>query len=283
VPWKVPGTVYKPRVKGFTGSSVQFEDGTEIPDVDVVILATGYDYRYPFLDPLDPYNQPPGELPASGRRVIMTTNASAHSLSEGEQRLTANLNYLFPMDRHIVSLSSLHPLNALFFIGLPSSIANAPSDIAQSMFAGHLIARPDRVYPTSQITGQKGWNETLARELLLKNLTAFENGLASEGFDVYHLGHRMNLGSYTDAEYQDSLIVHLRAQDLVPSHDGGYIFVEPWRTRVLEKEFELLRIWKEIESRGEEELKRWLDGVETEEEWADLMDRLLEWGEEHGI
>ena len=30
-------------------------------------------------------------------------------------------------------------------------------------------------------------------------------------------------------------------------------------------------------------MKRWLGGVETEEEWADLMDRLVKWGEEHGI
>ena len=282
-PWKVPGTIYKPRAKGFSASSVQFEDGTEVSDVEVVILATGYNYHFPFLDPLDPYNQPSRELPTNGRRAIVTTNASAHSRSEGEQRLTINLNYLFPIDKQIMSLSSLHPLNALFFIGLPFPVANALNGIAQSMFAGHLIAHPNCVYPTSHITGQKDWNETLAREVLLKNLTAFENRLASEGFDIYHLGHRMNFGSYTDAEYQDSLIMHLRTQGLVPPHDGGYIFAEPWRTRARGKILELRCIWKEIESQGEEEVKRWLDGVETEEEWADLMDRLLEWGEKHGI
>ena len=250
--------------------------------MEVVILATGYDYHFPFLDPLDPYNQPSEGLPINGWRVVMTTDASAHSRSEGEQRLMTNLNYLFPVDRHIVSLSPLHPLNALFFIGLTFPAANALNDIAQSIFAGHLIAHPDRVYPTSHITG-KDWNETLARELLLKNLTAFENGLADEGFDIYRLGHRMNLGSHTDTEYQDSLIVYLRAQGLVPSHDRGYIFVEPWRTRARVKILELRCIWIEIERRGEEEVRRWLDGVETEEEWVDLMDRLLEWGEEHGI
>ena len=42
------------------------------------------------------------------------------------------------------------------------------------------------------------------RETLLKNLTALENRLASEGLDVYDLGHRMNLGPYNDVEYQDS-------------------------------------------------------------------------------
>jgi len=182
----------------------------------------------------------------------------------------------------MVSLSSLHPLNALFFIGLLAPVSNALNCIAQSIFAGHLIAQPDRVYPTSHITGQKDWDETLAREMLLKNLTTFEDWLASEGFDAYRLGHRMNFGLYTDAEYQDSLIRDLQVQGLIPLHDRGYIFVEPWRTRARRRIAELRIIWKRIESRGAEEVKRWLDGVETEEEWADLMDRLLKWGEEHG-
>ena len=282
-PVEVPGTIYKPRTRGFTSSSVQFEDGTEVLDVDVVILATGYDYRFPFLDPSDPYNQPARELPNREQRAVVTTNASVHSRPEGEPRLTENLKYLFPLDRQMVSLSSLHPLNALFFIGLPYPIIHAPNDIAQSLFADHLIAQPDRVYPTSHITGHEGWNETLARELLLKNLTAFENQLADEGFDVYHLGHRMDIGWYGQYDYQDSLITYLRSQGLVPPPDRDYIFAEPWRVRAMGYLPQLREIWEKIESRGEEEAEGWLDGIETEEEWADLMDRLLKWGEDHGI
>ena len=260
---------------------MQFEDGTEVSDVEVVILATGYDSRFPFLDPSDPYN--PTGHPSHERHAVLTTNPLAYSRSQRERRLTTNLKYLFPLDRQFVSLSPLHPLNALFFIGLPFPIANAPNDVAQSTFAGHLIARPDLVYPTSHITGHEGWNETLARELLLKNLTRFENRLADDGFDVYHLGHRMNVGSYNEYDYQDSLIMHLQSQGLVPSHDRDYIFVEPWRAQGRRKAHELRAIWKEVESLGEGEVKRWLDGVQTEEEWADLMDRLLEWGGGHGI
>jgi hypothetical protein len=213
----------------------------------------------------------------------VTTDASAYSRSEGEPRLTENLKYLFPIDRHIVSLSSLHPLNALLFIGLPYRTVYAPNDIAQSIFAGHLISHPDRVYPTSHIPSRDSWNETLAREILLKNLTVFENRLADEGFDVYRLGHMMNLGWFTENEYQDSLIAHLQSQGLFPRHDGGYVFVEPWRIRSIRNAFKLQRIWKEVESRGQEEVKRWLDGVVNEDEWADLMDRLTEWGEENGV
>ena len=279
----VPGTIYTHRTKGFTPSSVQFEDGTDVSDIDIVILATGYHYRFPFLDPSDPYNQPTSGIPVHERHAVVTTNATAYSRSEEEQRLTENLKYLFPLDRQIVSLSSLHPLNALFFIGLPIPSVAASSSTAQSIFAGHLIAHPNRVYPTSHTTGHNGWNETLARERLLKNLTAFENWLADEGFDVYRTGHRLDIGWYTEAEYQDSLITHLQSQGLVPRRDKGYTFVEPWRTRALERVSELRRFWKEVESRGEEVVKRWLDGVETVEEWADLMDRLVEWGEKNGI
>ena len=262
---------------------VQFEDGTEVSDVEVVILATGYDYHFPFLDPSDPYNPPAKGTPAHERFAVVTTNPSADSRSKVESRLTENLKYLFPIDKQILSLSSLHPINALLFIGLPYyRIIYGPSDIAQSIFAGHLISQPDRVYPTSHLTGRETWNETLARELLLKNLTAFETQLADEGSDVYRIGHKMNFGWYTQEEYQDSLISHLQCQGLVPRHDG-YIFVEPWRAQAKIKIPKLRIIWKEIESRGEEEVKRWLDGVGTEDEWADLMDRLVQWGEEHKI
>ena len=72
---------------------MEFEDGTEAFDVEVVVLATGYDYRFPFLDPSDPYNQPTKGLPARERHVVMKTNASAYSLPRGENRLTLNLKY----------------------------------------------------------------------------------------------------------------------------------------------------------------------------------------------
>ena len=178
----------------------------------------------------------------------------------------------------MVSLSSLHPLNALLFIGLPYLTYYAPNGIAQSIFAGHLISRPDRVYPTSHLTGRDNWNETLARQILLKNLTALEDRLAGQGFDFYRLGHKMDNERYPREEYQDSLIAHLQSQGLVPPHNGGYIFVEPWRIRTTKNLLRLEGIWKEIESRGEEEVRRWLNGVKTEDEWADLMDRLLQWG-----
>ncbi|KAM3915678.1 dimethylaniline monooxygenase [N-oxide-forming] 2-like [Leptodactylus fuscus] len=42
--------IVKPKVTKFTETSVHFEDGSIVDNLDVVVLATGYDYSFPFLD-----------------------------------------------------------------------------------------------------------------------------------------------------------------------------------------------------------------------------------------
>ena len=69
---EVPGTIYKPRMRGVASSSIQFEDGTEVFDVGVVILTTGYDYRFPFLNPSDSHNRSARELLRRFQRVVET-------------------------------------------------------------------------------------------------------------------------------------------------------------------------------------------------------------------
>lgn len=44
------GTVQvKPNIRRFQGSSVEFDDGSVVEDVDLVVFATGYTFSYPFL------------------------------------------------------------------------------------------------------------------------------------------------------------------------------------------------------------------------------------------
>uniref|UniRef100_UPI0014474EB4 dimethylaniline monooxygenase [N-oxide-forming] 5-like n=1 Tax=Epinephelus lanceolatus TaxID=310571 RepID=UPI0014474EB4 len=44
------GTVQvKPNIRRFQGSSVEFEDGSVVEDVDLVVFATGYKFSFPFL------------------------------------------------------------------------------------------------------------------------------------------------------------------------------------------------------------------------------------------
>ncbi|KAF7640698.1 hypothetical protein LDENG_00022160, partial [Lucifuga dentata] len=44
------GTVQvKPNIRRFQGSSVEFDDGSVVEDIDLVVFATGYTFSFPFL------------------------------------------------------------------------------------------------------------------------------------------------------------------------------------------------------------------------------------------
>ena len=215
-----------------------FRDGTN-SDADSVLLGTGYELRIPFLD--------------EGNTLV--TDPSAHSNVTHARGLVTNLRYLFPLHKHVLSLSPSYPPNALAFIGLPIFVANCPSDIAQSLFAAHAIVNPNLLPPRNE---------------LLAELAIYEQELREKGYDPYYVGHRLLDGSSSD--YQDDLVRYLKKQGAIP--DDGKEFVESWRREVLNHTF-LKRGWLRVEELGIEE--EWTKGLGTEEEWADLMRRLNDW------
>lgn len=174
----IDGVELKPEISHFAENGVVFVDGTSI-DPDVVLLGTGYELRKPFLERT-------GELLAD---PLAHDNSS---ISEGG--LYTNLRYIFPLHRHILSLSASYPTNALAFIGLPTYIPNCPSDVAQSLFAAHAIVNPS-IFPS--------------RDELLRELAAYDEHLRSLGLDPYANGHRMLLGT-GPSDYQDELVDFLK-------------------------------------------------------------------------
>lgn len=173
-----PGAIIKPEISHFTAEGIVFVDGT-IADPDVVLLGTGYLQKKPFLED-------PGFL-----RVDPSARTNASVLDA----LVTNTKYIFPLHRHILSLDPRYPLNALAFIGLPTAIANCPSDIAQSLFAAHVIANVDILPPRAQ---------------LLQELAEYEDTVRAQGLDPYINGHKMLDGKSSD--YQDELVDFLREQ-----------------------------------------------------------------------
>lgn len=244
-----------------------FEDGSEVHDIDVIVLATGYQNRFPFLCSNDPYASNSNRSTQGGKSVLIT---NPHATSRPDGPIASNLNYVFPLNRQIISLSSLHPLNALTFIGLPLPIANAPSDIVQSLFAGHLIANRELLFPGT---------EDVARNNLLRELTTHENQLRDQGFDPYKLGQRLVGINNTELDYQEELYNFLKLRGAIPEDNRNY--VEEWRIFGRANALFLKATWKEVEARKEE--KKWLDGVGTEAEWADLLHKLVEWGRSIGL
>ncbi|KAF9481035.1 FAD/NAD(P)-binding domain-containing protein [Pholiota conissans] len=237
----VDGVTYKPEITEFTSKGVVFTDGTTA-DPDVILLGTGYELRKPFLEA-------GGELRA---------DPSARDNSSVHKELVTNLYYIFPLHKHILSLSPSYPINALAFIGLPTYIPNCPSDIAQSLFATHAIFNPS-IFPP--------------REELLEELAAYDEHLRSLGLDPYTNGHRM-LENDGPSDYQDELVDFLKAKGVI--HDDGKKFVESWRRDIYTYQA-LKRGWKRIEELGTGE--KWTEGIETEAQWADLMRRVNEWQE----
>ncbi|KAH9850243.1 FAD/NAD-P-binding domain-containing protein [Lenzites betulinus] len=246
--------VPKPRISHFTNTSVVFEDGTSLSDVDALILGTGYEFRIPFLS-------------APHSSVLAIDPAPTHN-STTARTLVSNLRYIFPLYRHIFSLAPALPPTALAFVGLPVLVANCPSDLAQSLLVAHAIANAS-VLPS--------------REEMLADLVKREDTLRAEGLDPYYVGHRLISPSETDHDYQDDVVEYLKRVGALPQ--DGRKYVEEWR-RVGRADSRLLyRAWERVVHIGQQ--RKWLEGVETEGQWADLLTRLAEWQrayeEEHGV
>jgi hypothetical protein len=154
-------------------------DKTEI-NVDSVVLATGYQARKPFLD--------------AGHALV--TDPTANSNNTTTQVLVSNTHYIFPLYRHIFSLSPTYPTTALAFVGLPVFIPNCPSDIAQSIFIAYIIRDPS-LLPS--------------RQQMLHELELQEQESRRHGVDPYAKGHRM-LDRKQSSDYQDELLDYLKVK-----------------------------------------------------------------------
>ncbi|KAI5984271.1 hypothetical protein EDD15DRAFT_2375305 [Pisolithus albus] len=135
-------------------------------------------------------------------------------------------------------------------------VYNCPSDTAQSIYTASIIANGSLLEPRAE---------------LLRELADDEEGLRKRGYDPYYIGHRMVDDSAFD--YQDDLIDTLRSKGGLPERNTS--FVEAWRRDCVEYLGDLKRGWKRLEALGQ--AQEWLEGVESEEDWVDLMKRVSAW------
>lgn len=117
---------------------------------------------------------------------------------------------------------------------------------------------------------------------MLDSLIQRENNLRDRGFDPYYYGHKMVGGDDEAQAYQNALVRYLKQQGRLPN--DGKDYVESWRVMARKESRLLARAWSRVEELGEQ--SRWLGGVHTEDEWADVMWRLVDWQDkwekEHG-
>ena len=220
------------------------EDGSSLPHIDTILLATGYELRFPFL--------------SSIRNTSLSTPLPDPDACD---TLTNNGRYLRPLFRHVFSLAPTHAPRALAFIGLPTFIQYAMCDFAQALLVAHALADSSLLPPTSA---------------LLADLRAQEAALDNPA----RIGHRIVQPGGGPA-YQDAVVAILQDRG---RHGGGIPprgtqFTDPWRVFTAKETLRLHDAWMKVEARGEDEVRKWLGTVKRgdEAEWADLMARLLEW------
>lgn len=242
----------KPPVARFTNSSIIFTDGSSLSSVDTVILATGYQYLVPFL------SRTPSR--STIRDPILLVDALGATNSTNARKLTTNTRYIYPLYQDMFPLTASLPPTALAFVGLPIVLSNAPSDIAQSLYISYAIADPS-ILPSHAD--------------MLDTLVHREAERRSFGFDPYYVGHKMVGPEPTTWDYQDALVRHLKKLGKLP--EDGREYAEPWRRDGRRYGSVLTRAWKRVVSLGTQE--EWLKGVVTEDDWADLMERMTQWQE----
>ncbi|VDB91478.1 unnamed protein product [Peniophora sp. CBMAI 1063] len=251
-PPDIPGVNTKPRLSHFTPDAAVFDDNSRLSEIDAVVLATGYELRVPFLTN-------GGVLPEYPKDRDTTSNA-----------LSTNLRYIRPLWRHVFALDPALPPTALSFVGLPIFVANALDSVAQGLLIGHAIANPD-ILPS--------------RADMLEELRAREEAARAAGLEPEYIGHRILALPGEDPlagmQYTESLVRYLQDHGLagigtVPPI--GENFTDSWRIQCNRDTFLLRRTWKRVEAMGEDVVGEWVSGVESEEDWVGMMDRLAEWG-----
>ncbi|CDO70497.1 hypothetical protein BN946_scf184569.g40 [Trametes cinnabarina] len=105
---------------------VIFEDGTSENGIDHVILATGYQFNFPFLS--EPDVVPSLPSPSSSQISPALYNSTYH---------------IFPLAKHIFPLVSSYPPSSLVFLGLPLRVAPLPLAEIQTQAALKVFSDPD--------------------------------------------------------------------------------------------------------------------------------------------
>jgi len=236
-------------------SLITFADGSSVSEVNTVLLAIGYDMKIPFLTEGDTL------------AVIPPTSTGKRD----DKHLTTNTRYIRPLYNHFLSLSSAYPIGSLYIIGLPELAFAASCGTVQSTFAAHTIANPTLL----NIHNNTLLSPTQSRQEYLNALHRREHILRKGGRNPDWEGHRFSGYAQEAQDYEEDLIEWLKVRGVIGLPEGNY--VEPWRRRARDHYFEIIGAWRKIETLGEDVKRRWLEGVETIEQWVGVMDRLAEW------
>jgi cation diffusion facilitator CzcD-associated flavoprotein CzcO len=248
----------RPQIQKYRGDgSVLFEDGSVYNDIDSCILATGYEFVFPFLP-------------------CLKNTTPALSVYEEPLINTELMNsgyHVFPLARHVFPLvANMHP-GSLAFAGHPSKVIPFPLFEAQARAIAHILLHPGSL------------NRELEAEAIRRRakgkLAADDdsNSDEQEAARVLAKGwHRFD-ASLEQFEYRDKLDEFSR--ESFPTPDGAPRHCPAWaRELYSEHNFEMRDAWRALEKEGLAD--QWVEGVGKGgmQEWVDLMWKVAKWGQD---
>ncbi|KAH7103146.1 FAD/NAD(P)-binding domain-containing protein [Auriculariales sp. MPI-PUGE-AT-0066] len=253
-----------PAFSHFASDAVHLSNGSALPQVDFVILATGYQVRFPFLTAGGVLDEVDSDSP------------------QPDDHLTTNARYVHPLYEHTLSLDQRYPLSALFFIGIARNDPTGIACYAQALFAAHTLTQPSLLQTRLQLL-----SALKAREDRVRADSGVEPGRNGHKIDS---GYGARAGYDADGPYQDLLVHSLRELD--PSLAGqsgiprsGFNYTERWRRSASMNSLQVMYGWHARLVNEGEGLDGWegdfVRGVRSEADYLDAVSRFVEWWEEH--
>jgi hypothetical protein len=240
--------------------SVVFENGDVFTGIDHCILATGYNFSFPFL-PWLKTDIPPVEAYASPTDVLSTeiTNSGYH---------------VFPLARHVFPLCepSGHdlPPGSIAFIGHPWRVIPFPLHEAQARAFVHVLVHPEAFVPKLEAQRVVGRARDILERRQIRNAHPDAHPDAGASAAVAKAWHRFD-GDEEQFDYRDELNAWA-----APSAPGGRPSGS-WVRELYPCKDVMRESWRELERMGVAE--DWVRNVgvgrghdeDGLEEWIELM------------
>lgn len=230
--------------------SVVFEDGEVEPHIDYIVICTGFQFHFPFLSSVLKLSIPPRAPPLPNDLY----NSSYH---------------VFPLSQHIWPLANSTgiPRHSLAFVGHLTRVSPFAIAEAQSRAIVRAFAEPEAL------------DKAFGAEDVLERVEFLRDIVGEDARSIAKAWHRF-AGS-EQYRYRDAL--NTWATGDKPGKDeaeGGK--VADWRKELSIKGLLLRSEWRRLEAEGVAE--DWVKGVGKggQQEWIDLMRKIIKRAEERG-
>ncbi|KAG6830816.1 hypothetical protein H0H87_006989 [Tephrocybe sp. NHM501043] len=241
---------------------VTFEDGTVESGISHCILATGYEYSFPFLSESILRNSVPPPIPPLPKDLFNSTYS------------------VFPLSQHVFPLSTTFPPSSLAFLGLLVRVAPFPLVEAQARAVLHAFSTPQSLDPMQEAVEVMTRYEELRTQVGDKPLAIAK---------TWHRFEPMQQFEYRDAMAEFYTIsngdLNIVWKDVQDGGDGSYPTgrVQEWEKEMYSKKDVLRKAWRRLEEIGQAE--EWVMGVGKGgvQDWVDMTKKLEKWYEDEAI